>query len=736
MGIVKTICPIFIAAIGATSLPAAEPKAESSSGLDRSAANEMAPQVKVTPLRGVPSLVIDRVLQSGMVRAGWNTADFPEFHKVGVRIFSPITTATAGFWESPVWVAPDTWDYGHVDEILKKIASGMPDAWILLRVELSAPAWWRERHASETVKLRDANGQILPLLLPHAYPGGHRTVPSWSSQLWRTDTAHALARLVRHIEASPYGHRVIGYQICSGESHEWFEWGNAVDWSDCNVQAFRQWLNTRYQSPEALHVAWNSPAITFTNALPPTEERVGKAQLGWLRDPQVEQQIVDYQEFVSARTGDAVDFLCRAVKNAASHPVMVGAFYGYLLCSDPRWGHQNLDQILDSPSVDFLASPGLYWEHRHLGVAAPGPMVPLSSLQLHGKYWLNETDLRTSVTPATAAQTEAKVLSVEEDVIRQRRELAWILCSGVGQWWFDVCNIRYDTPPLMAEIGRLNRVAETATNISRAPEDRAAAVIDPGSAYYLLPGTPMLNELRRLQVDLMIRSGMASGCYSSRDLPRLKDKKLILFCDAIAPSPAVRDAINTLKSEGRVLVFVWAAGAVSHGIFSAKSMENLTGIRIRALLEGATERVTVNDCGGRASQLKGLKYGSKRRTIPLFIPDDPAAEVWGTLDSGRPALVVKKHRDWTAVYSSSPRLPPEVLALLGDHAGVHRYIPAGDALWASEGMLGITTFTAGIKRLCFDKPVRLYDLYEGRTMGTKSCFEIPFEPNETRLFSK
>jgi hypothetical protein len=51
-------------------------------------------------------------------------------------------------------------------------------------------------------------------------------------------------------------------------------------------------------------------------------------------------------------------------------------------------------------------------------------------------------------------------------------------------------------------------------------------------------------------------------------------------------------------------------------------------------------------------------------------------------------------------------------------------------------MLGITTFTAGIKRLCFDKPVRLYDLYEGRTMGTKSCFEIPFEPNETRLFSK
>jgi hypothetical protein len=288
----------------------------------------------------------------------------------------------------------------------------------------------------------------------------------------------------------------------------------------------------------------------------------------------------------------------------------------------------------------------------------------------------------------------------------------------------------------MAEIGRLNRVAETAKNVSRAPEDRAAAVVDPGSAYYLLPGTPLLNELRRLQIDLMARSGMASGCYSSRDLPRLKDKNLILFCDAIAPSPAVRDAINALKSEGRVLVFVWAAGAVSQGAFSAKSMEDLTGIRIRALLEGATEQVTLNDCGGRAPQLKGLKYGSKRRTIPLFIPDDPTAEVWGTLGSGQPALVVKKHQDWTAVYSSSPRLPPEVLGLLGDQAGVHRYIPAGDALWASEGMLGITAFTAGIKRLCFDKPVCLHDLYEDRALGTKRCFEIPFKANETRLFRK
>jgi hypothetical protein len=154
--------------------------------------------VEVTSLRGAASLVIDRALQSGMVRAGWHIDDFPAFRKVGVRIFSPITTASEGFWQPPVWVAPDTWDYGRVDETLKKIVSGIPDAWILLRVELSAPAWWRERHAGETVKTRDAAGRIVPLLLPHAYPaftGGERWIRgSPLHQYFRRAARHAPAR--------------------------------------------------------------------------------------------------------------------------------------------------------------------------------------------------------------------------------------------------------------------------------------------------------------------------------------------------------------------------------------------------------------------------------------------------------------------------------------------------------------------------------------------------------------
>jgi len=286
----------------------------------------------------------------------------------------------------------------------------------------------------------------------------------------------------------------------------------------------------------------------------------------------------------------------------------------------------------------------------------------------------------------------------------------------------------------MEEIGRLNHIAEITRHVSRTPEDQVAAVLDPGSIYYLRPGDPLLNELRRLQTDKLVRSGMASQCYSSGDLSTLKNKKLIVFCDMIAPTETMRREIESLKSNGRVLVFLWAAGAVSDHALSAKSMAALAGIHIRPMMEGATLRITLNDCGGTAPELKGTAYGPQRKVAPAFLPDDPSAEVWGRLATGEPALVVKKYQDWTAVYSSAPLLPPEVFSLLGGQARIHRYLPAGDAVWSSEGMIGVTAFTPGTKTLRFPQPVSLHDLYEDRDLGVRDAFAIPFQANATKLF--
>ncbi len=698
------------------------------------------PEARIVQAHGVPALSINGSLQTGFTRAGWHVENFADFAKVGVHLFSPIITASQGFWEPAVWTAPDAWDYRRIDVILQKILAATPDAWVMPRIELAAPTWWSKAHPGEMVQTRGEDGRIVPLLIPKPKPGGANNLahgaPSWASQLWLNDTEKALANLVHHIEASPYGNRVIGYMVCSGESHEWFGWGNVADWSPPSLAAFRAWLKGRYPADKDLQAAWNSPGVTLENAEPPAEAQVNDARFGSLRDPQAEQQIVDYQQYASAVTGEAIDRLCRATKKAASHSVIVGTFYGYSLASDPRWGHEDIDRIVRSPNVDFLSSPTFYWEHRQLGVACPGPMAPLGTVQLHGKQWFSETDLRTSLTGSEAGWFQGKVADVATDILFERREMAWILCSGVGHWWFDVGNIRYDTPPLMEEIGRLNNIAEMTRDVSRTPEDQVAAVLDPASIYYVRPGDPLLNELRRLQTEKLVRSGMASQNYSSGDLSALKDKKLIVFCDMIAPTQAMRREIESLKSDGRILVFLWAAGAVYDHALSAKSMEALTGIHIRPMMEGASLRTTLDDCGGIAPGLKGTSYGPQRKVAPVFLPDDPAAEVWGRLATGEPALVVKRYQEWTAVYSSAPLLPPEVFSVLGGQAKIHRYLPAGDAVWASKGIIGVTAFTSGMKTLRFPQPVDLYDLYDDRSLGVHDAFEIPFQKNETKLFRK
>ena len=77
-----------------------------------------------------------------------------------------------------------------------------------------------------------------------------KTVPCWASEAWRRDTLDAIRRLIDHVEASPYAGRVIGYHLASGESHEWFMWGSAVDWSKPNLAAYRRWLGNAYRTDE------------------------------------------------------------------------------------------------------------------------------------------------------------------------------------------------------------------------------------------------------------------------------------------------------------------------------------------------------------------------------------------------------------------------------------------------------------------------------------------------------
>ena len=132
------------------------------------------------------------------------------------------------------------------------------------------------------------------------------------------DTVEGLRQLIKHIEASPYADRVIGYHLASGTTEEWMMWGanenQWVDYSPACLKAFRRWLAETYGSDQRLRKAWANPAVTLATAAIPTRSRRESARQGWLRDPAAEADVIDFYRFNSDLVAGTIGHFAKAVK--------------------------------------------------------------------------------------------------------------------------------------------------------------------------------------------------------------------------------------------------------------------------------------------------------------------------------------------------------------------------------------------------------------------------------------
>ena len=417
---------------------------------------------EVKPQHGVPTLLINGQPHSGMAWATYSpTAEvFGDFTRAGIDLFTFSGTPTeAGYGLSQtVWTAPGQFDYSEFDRRVLMVLQANPRAYFFPRLYLHAPAWWSAQHPDDIVLKDPGDGRPVPFV--HA---GGKPAPSWASEAWRRDTVEALRRLVEHVAASPYADRVIGYHLASGTTEEWMMWGGNenewVDYSPANTRAFRRWLQTKYGTDERLRSAWADPAVTLTTAAIPTKAQRQASQLGWLRDPAREQAAIDYYLYNSDLVADTIGYFAKAVKDLTQREKIVGVFYGYLLqlCGEQRQqnaGHLALERVLASPDVDFLCSPTSYAFRQLGGEGTCHAMSLLGSVQLHGKLWFDENDVRTSLSGGQVGEW-GRPADLAGDLLQQDKELAWCLAHGTAQWWFDVGGNRYNHPALMGRIGEL-----------------------------------------------------------------------------------------------------------------------------------------------------------------------------------------------------------------------------------------------------------------------------------------
>ena len=593
-------------------------------------------------------------------------------------------------------VAPDAYDYSEYDRTFAAVLATDPDAWFLPHIGMAGPLWWQRAHPEEMSLSED----------------GTRNPTSFASEFWKRDMGGDLRKLLAHLRRSPYADRIIGYTLFSGATAEWQMWGtwkpSRDDYSPPAIRAFRAFLAKRYGSDAQLRAAWADGAVTLASAELPRGTKRFPPGHQVLRDPAAERQTMDFYEFISTMTADAILHFARIAREATEGKALVGTYYAYLSAhgiNQQDSGHLAAQRVFDSPDIDFLMSPPNY-RHRHPGGASMF-MSATDSLRMRGKLWLDESDHRTFLSDPSSGYGRASTLDETLGVFR--REFAEVLTKRAAVSWLDLGIGWFEHPAILAEMGREAEVMKQSLPHRKPFAPEVGVFVDPES-FYWMRSTEANAALVMDQLVTLPQSGAPVDFCLLSDIAdaRMPDYKLYVFLNAFRVDDARREAIiRKLKRNQATALFVYAPGYFGSGGASLENMRALTGIRIAKDDSEGKPQVLLDAKTALAQGLSASEpAGAKELTVaPIFYADDPDVLVVGRLvGSQRAGLVVKPMGGWTSVYSAAITLPPALVRRIARQAGVHVWLETDDALYTDGRFLGIHAAADGTKcvRLPFD----------------------------------
>ena len=599
----------------------------------------------------------------------WQTSiterDGRAFSEAGVEIF----TFTRSFqaYDHPFYVAEDTYDFSFFDGEIEKFRRACPGKYCIPRVFVGAPYWWLEAHPEERCEY------ALPTeYYKHGYgkPYTQGTLhESFASERWKQDMGKALRMLIRHIRAADYADCVVGLHIANGHCGEWNYWGFG-------------------QMPDV-----SAPMKAYTRDADSSPEN-----RNW----------EFYDRFFQAEY-DAIIHFARIVKEETNGEYLNVGFYCYNTLNAPLYGAS--EKILEAPEIDVLTAPHSY-VYRAPGDSAYFRNFP-ASLAAHGKLFIDESDDRTwlSLKKPHPMTRPLGASTPEDSLMLIRREFGNALTNNVGLWYMDIDDNAFHDDTIMAEITNLHSwgVKSMATPRPRCSE--VAVFFDIRGNYYLpkchfegrLPYAFMTPE----RIDNLCRAGASFDLYLSGDvcLPEIRKYKVLIFVNLIAPPPKVRNAIESLKGEGRTLIWSYASGL--YGDDNEPDVQNIT------MLTGI-DGFSVTE----ALSLPATAYNADATLKPGILP----------------LYAERDFDDWRSVYTWHPDLPIETLRSEYAHAGVWNYLDTPDVLQVSSGALMIHATEGGAKTIRLPKPKNVTDITTNEQLGRKSSWNMQLAAHETRIF--
>ena len=625
----------------------------------------------------------------------------------GVRF---ISVAAPACWDPPSLVD----DWSPLDSVIASIVKLHPQALVVPRIDLNAPAWWKKLHPETVTKYEDGTS------------GSYNSV---SSQQYRDDVSAQVEKMCRHLCAA-FPNNFGGIHPAGQSTNEWFyenAWQNLfLGYDDATRDAWRTYLQNAGQTGAA------------TAEVPTATERHA-APAGCLRDPATEARLILFNQFWQKEMADTVLQIAAAARRGTNGTRLVLFFYGYLFefgsmaNGASNAGHYNLGRVLQSPDIDILCSPWSYYDRAWIG---SGPcMSAVDSAQLHGKLWLNEDDTGTYLAKDVPSW-QTRVNTYEETIDVLRRDQSQAAIRGLATWWMDLKGTGWFDDVRLWDLQRkLSAMDELALGRDRPFTPEIALVVDELSMCHLAAGaTTMSTPLVYYSRGSFGRCGAPYGQYLMSDVLAGKvGAKLQVYLAAWAMSATTRQALAQVRQSDTTRVWCYAPGYIGSEKMDTAYMAELTGFSCK-LVNLANPRSTPTAQG----KLAGLpsSWGDAQKITPLFTIDTLAGDtILATYSDGSPSLVVRKSAHGSDVFMGTPAWTPELARTLATLAGVHVYSKTNVVLYAGDCLVSAQALQDGPVQLDVGVNGAVVEITDGSAQGQGPSLTPTLRKGETRILA-
>lgn len=675
------------------------------------------------------------------------------------------------------------------------LLEAVPDAWIILRLNVSPSVEWINSHPEEQVRYSD--GQKHPVLCTSASRYDEvDNMHSLCSQRWREEADEAMHAFFDMLEGTEIFERVIGVFLCAAGTSEWYypnplvqPDGAYADFSEPFRRTYENFLRRKYKTVENLRKAWNNPQATFENPPVPTpEERFYVAQADkaihkdmweWKKKKAGSEEYAeknchndgvflnmnrcahpaDFFQAWHAGTAETIIHFSRTVKNRYPNWV-VGAFYGSYGCTDYYQSSTTTGtpEILDCGTVDFLAAPGTYNNREPGGIVAMREMQ--DSFRLRGRIFVSEDDSRTHRTLPLVQRWGHRLYTAQDSVNTLKRDFARNICEDIQAWWFDMGGDWYNDPDILEMFKRQQEVAHFAYSLDRTKKNEIALIYDTESVH-------MVGEtVSKLTTDFYRTSDL--GCigapvdyYFHDDLTRedMPDYRMYIMINQYCLTEEEREAVMRKARRNRALVlWLYAPGFIQPGgetVMDTANIEKTVGMHV-VRAEGTQEpyfHVEPSDHPALHGAHASRRYGTPGRDVhsnafldsgfprhfylnpAFYIEDEETVTLGRSLSTGKTMLAMTEKDGFTSVYCTAQVLGCDMLMSLAEYAGCHIYSRDEDVLYANENFVAIHASSDGRKTIRFKKPCSPYEVYEKKSYGENvASIEVDMKLGDTLMW--